>query len=78
MNTAASSNAKPAILPITMPATAPFEVCDFFLLPCDTVALEEVVVLVLAVADPSGGVDLITAVNDVEENGVGSAIHEYR
>jgi hypothetical protein len=45
------------------------------LLPGDTVALEEEVVLILALVGVRVSTVLIIAVNDVVENGVGSAMH---
>jgi hypothetical protein len=58
-----------------MPAISPFEDCDICLLPGDTVALEEEVVLILALVGVRVSTVLIIAVNDVVENGVGSAMH---
>jgi hypothetical protein len=52
------------MLPITMPAIAPFEGCEVCLLPGDTVALEEEVMLALALDEARDNV----------ENGVGSAM----
>jgi hypothetical protein len=75
MNAPANINTKPAILPTTMPAMAPFESCDFCLFADGMVALEEDVVLVLALVDVWIGIVLSIAVNNVVENGVGSAMH---